>query len=412
MMYPVAEIFSQGEEVLTGQIADTNAAWLSQQLVQMGFVIHRHSTVGDKLHDLITLLKEISNRADFCICTGGLGPTIDDLTAEAVAQAFDCPLQLDPVALTQIERYFLNRNRVMAESNRKQAYFPRGASRIDNDWGTAPGFALLHNRCWFVFVPGVPTEMRHMFYPYVKTELEKRFELSADKLISIMSIGIGESDLQQKINEFSLPDNVELGFRAAPDEVQTKLLFPAETEDSDIKGCVNRLVEILGDVVYAIDGPNKAPTDLVSVVNHLMTEKKLTLSILETASQGLMSAKCIGREWLLDSSYKQSLDRLLFELDIAKHDDFQQLAKDIAKKIKQSQGADITLVQLYQGNKKQLLDKEKSIILYNTLLTPEKVYQKTITITGPIKRKQNQAAIRGLDLLRRYLQNSAFNTIK
>jgi len=412
MIHPVAEIFSQGEEVLTGQIADTNAAWLSQQLVQMGFVMNRHTTVGDKLQDLIDLLKEISNRADFCICTGGLGPTIDDLTAEAVALAFDSPLQLDPVALTQIERYFLNRNRVMADSNRKQAYFPQGASRIDNEWGTAPGFALLHNRCWFVFVPGVPTEMRHMFYQFVAAELEKRFTLRADKLVSIKTIGIGESDLQQKINDFSLPDGVKLGFRAAPDEVQTKLLFPVEAEDSVIKECVNSLVEVLGEVVFAIDHPKKAPSDLVYVVNQLMTEKKFTLSILETASQGLMAAKCIGKEWLLESSYKQSLDRLLIELDIAKQDDLGTVAKDIVKQIKQNLEVDLILVQLYQGNKDQLLDKEKSIVLYNTLLTPDGIYQKAITVTGPIKRKQNQAAIRGLDLLRRYLQNSAFNTIK
>ena len=134
MSHPVAEIFSQGEEVITGQVADTNAAWLSQRLVQMGFVIARHTAVGDKLQDLCDLLLEISGRADFCLCTGGLGPTIDDLTAQAVAKAFDCPLQLDPVALAQIERYFLNRNKVMADTNRKQACFPKGVMRLDNAW--------------------------------------------------------------------------------------------------------------------------------------------------------------------------------------------------------------------------------------------------------------------------------------
>ena len=92
IMNPTLEIFSQGEEVVTGQTVDTNAAWLSEQVVTLGFTVTRHTAVGDKLDDLVTLLREISTRADCCICTGGLGPTSDDLTAEAVAKAFDLPL--------------------------------------------------------------------------------------------------------------------------------------------------------------------------------------------------------------------------------------------------------------------------------------------------------------------------------
>ncbi len=143
------EIFSQGEELVTGQTLDTNAGWLSRRLVQMGFTVTRHTTVGDKLDDLVGLLKEVSVRADCCICTGGLGPTIDDLTAEAVAIAFDRALQFDPVAYQQISAYFKHRNRPMAESNRKQALLPQDSERLDNDWGTAPGFSLQQGRCWF-----------------------------------------------------------------------------------------------------------------------------------------------------------------------------------------------------------------------------------------------------------------------
>ena len=412
MNHPIAEIFSQGEEVITGQVADTNAAWLSQRLVQMGFVISRHTAVGDKLQDLSDLLTEISNRADFCICTGGLGPTVDDLTAEAVSQAFACPLQLDPVALAQIERYFIARNRVMADTNRKQACFPRGAIRIDNAWGTAPGFAIQHKRCWFVFVPGVPTEMRHMFIEQIQAELETRFVLQADKLVTIKSIGIGESDLQQKLNEFSLPEKVQLSFRAAPDEVQTKLLFSADTADSEINSCVNKLVEKIGDVVFAVEESNKPSVDLVSVIAQLMAEKQYSLSVLETVTQGLISAKCIGQEWLQDSSYKQSIEPYIAQLGITRDDDLAQVAIAIVKRLKLTVATDLILVQLYLGDKEQLQDKEKSIVLYNVLQTPHGIYQNTIAVVGPIKRKQNQAAIRALDLLRRYLQKNAVNPIK
>ncbi|MGR9015000.1 MAG: competence/damage-inducible protein A, partial [Gammaproteobacteria bacterium] len=188
-MNPILEIFSQGEEVVTGQIVDTNAAWLSEQVVNMGFTVTRHTAVGDKLDDLVDLLKEISIRADCCICTGGLGPTSDDLTAEAVAQASGMPLEFDAVAFEQIRRFFTLRNRSMPESNRKQAMFPKGAERIDNVWGTAPGFSLQIGRCWFAFVPGVPTEMRHLFLESIRHRLASRFLLRPDKLFTIRTFG-------------------------------------------------------------------------------------------------------------------------------------------------------------------------------------------------------------------------------
>jgi len=405
MSHPIAEIFSQGEEVISGQIADTNAAWLSQQLVEMGFSIARHTAVGDKLQDLVDLLKEISHRADFCICTGGLGPTIDDLTAEAVATAFDSPLQLDTEALQQIEHYFANRNKEMAEINRKQALFPKRAVRIDNAWGTAPGFAIQQNRCWFVFVPGVPTEMRNMFSAHIKAALQKRFVLQADKLYSIKSVGIGESDLQQKLNDYQLPDSVQLSFRATTDEVQTKLLFAANTAETEIKTTLDQVLALIGDPVFVCEQPGQASMDLISVIDQLMSEKQMTLSVLETASQGLISAKCIAQDWLLDASYKQSIGCLMTQLGLPMQGDLRQMASAIATKLKQQNNSDLVLVQLYQGDKKQFEQKEKSIVIYNVLLTAEGLVQNSHTLAGPIKRKQTQAAIRGLDLLRRFLQN-------
>jgi competence/damage-inducible protein CinA-like protein len=389
MKHPIAEIFSQGEEVISGQVTDTNASWLSQQLVQMGFEISRHTAVGDKINDLVKLLQEISYRADLCICTGGLGPTIDDLTAEAVAQAFDAPLHLDSVALAQIEQYFSTRKKAMAESNRKQAYFPSNAVRIDNEHGSAPGFSIKQNKCWFIFLPGVPSEMKGMFKQHIQDQLSNNFTLQTDKLIIIKTMGIGESDLQQKLNNSSLPDHVQLGFRATTDEVQTKLLFPADMPEATINNSVNKVVALLGDFVFTVND-SRQEASLVSVINQLMIEKQYTLSILETASQGLIAAKCIGYEWLLDSSFKRISNE---------QENLADKANTIAHQLKQTQITDIILVQLYQQN------TDNSIVLYNTLLTPQGTFQNTYTVSGSIHRKQNQAAIRALDLLRRFLQN-------
>lgn len=405
-MNPTLEIFSQGEEVVTGQIVDTNAAWLSEQVVNMGFTVTRHTAVGDKLNDLIALLREISVRADCCICTGGLGPTGDDLTAEAVAKAFDLPLEFDDVAFEQIKRFFTLRNRVMPESNRKQAMFPKGATRIDNAWGTAPGFSLQAGRCWFAFVPGVPFEMRCLFLESIRPALASRFVLQPGKLITFKTLGIGESAIQERVAALEIPVQVQLGFRASPDDVQTKLLFPFDYPESGIAALIAKVAAELGDHVFAVDGLGRASGDLVFTVDQLMTAGNYTLAVVETASQGLLAAKCIGSSWLLETRYEQSLARLGQKLGVNINiDDLMASAQTIASEIRKTGTADFVLVQLYAGDNQTFHDKDQSIILYNALLTGDGFHQTTHSVAGPINAKQNQAALLALDLLRRYLQH-------
>ncbi len=405
-MNPTLEIFSQGEEVVTGQTVDTNAAWLSEHVVNMGFTVTRHTAVGDKLDDLIALLREISVRADCCICTGGLGPTSDDLTAEAVAKAFGLPLEFDEIAFDQIKRFFTLRNRPMPEANRKQAMFPKGAERIDNAWGTAPGFSLQTGRCWFAFVPGVPFEMRHLFLESIRPTLANRFLLQPGKLIIIKTLGIGESSIQEHISTIEIPAQVQLGFRASPDDVQTKLLFPHDYPEAAMAATVDQVAVKLGDHVFAIDGFGPVGGDLVFTIDQLMIAGNYTLAVAETASQGLLAAKCIGVNWLLETRYEQSLDRLGQKLGVTVNaDDLITTAQAIAGEIHRTGAADFVLVQLYAGDKQTFHDKDQSIILYNVLLTGDGFHQTTHSVAGPIKRKQNQAALLTLDLLRRYLQH-------
>lgn len=405
-MNPTLEIFSQGEEVVTGQIVDTNAAWLSEQAVTMGFTVTRHTTVGDKLDDQIALLREISIRADCCICTGGLGPTSDDLTAEAVAKAFGLSLEFDAVAFEQIKHFFTLRNRVMPESNRKQAMFPKGAERIDNAWGTAPGFSLQAGRCWFAFVPGVPMEMRHLFLESIRPKLASRFLLRPQKLVAIKTLGIGESAIQEIISAIEIPAQVQLGFRASPDDVQTKLLFPHDYPKAAMSSLASKVAAALGDHVFAVDGLGQVGGDLVFTVDQLMTAGKHTLSVVETASQGLLAAKCIGLQWLLETRYEQSLERLGQKLGITVNaDDLTETAQTVAGEIQNTGEAGFVLVQLYAGDSQTFHDKDQAIILYNVLLTRDGFHQTTHSVAGPIKRKQNQSALLALDLLRRYLQH-------
>jgi competence/damage-inducible protein CinA-like protein len=392
-MNPRLEIFSQGDEVVTGQIVDSNAAWLAQQAVSLGFTVTRHTTVGDKLQDLIMLLREIAERADCCICTGGLGPTTDDLTAEAVAKAFNLPLVLDTQALAQIEQFFAHRQRVMPESNHKQALLPQGAERLDNEYGTAPGFSMQIGQCWFVFMPGVPSEMKPMYANKVQPHLAQRFSLQPSNLTTLRTIGIGESAIQELMNTITIPDNVQLGYRAELGEVQTKLLFPFAYSENEKTALVNQIAKQLGDTVFAIDHTREANSDLISVLDNLMIQGGYTLAVIETVSCGLLTSLCIGADWLVEARYQPAL------IATEKAD-----LPAIALELQKTSGAMFALVQLYAG------DKNGVMILHNGLLTPQGFYSNTQTIAGALKRKQHQAALSALDLLRRYLQQKLGNS--
>ena len=404
-MITKVEIFSQGEEVVTGQTVDSNAAWLSQQLIRVGLTVTRHTTVGDKLEDLIALLTEISGRADCCICSGGLGPTVDDLTAEAVSTAFDLPLQFDSQAYTQMESFFKSRNRSMPEANRKQAMLPNGATRLDNEWGTAPGFALEYNGCWFAFVPGVPYEMKHMYQHKIKPLLEQRYSLIPWKLVSIKTIGIGESDIQERLQSVDIPDAVQLGFRAGVEDVQTKLLFPPGYPESAMNTCAMTVAEAIGECVFFIEGLDGQTGGLVEVTGALLEAEKQTMAVLETISQGLLAAKCIGHPWLIESVWGQTTERLSKRFGlILNHESIQETAQRFALALKEQSGADLALVQLYSASNSSLQDNNQSITLYTVLATIDGVIHSQKQAGGRLKRKQNQAAILALDVVRRYLQ--------
>jgi len=405
MSAPIAsvEIFSQGEEVVTGQIADTNAAWLAQELVTMGFDVSRHTAVGDRLDALRDLLREIAGRADCCLCTGGLGPTRDDLTAEAVGQAFGLKLALDEVALEHITAYFARLGVAMPTINRKQALIPCGAARLDNHWGTAPGFALEAGRCWFVFLPGVPSEMRGMFQHSVAADLQKRFRLRPRRLITLRTVGIGESALQERLDGIALPPEVNLGFRAAAPEVQVKLLFPADFDETSLDATVQMATKALGEVVFSVEGLNQPGGDLPQTVGHLLRQRQRTLAILESASGGLLASQCAGEPWFLEAAVFADTARLCrhFGLQYRATEDTGPLARtvaELAEKHLQGTGADYALAQLF-------VPAVARSEVFLALATPSGTLTCHRTVRGELRRRQAVAAAISLDLLRRHLRD-------
>lgn len=222
------EMLSTGDEVLHGQIVDTNAAWLADVLFQQGLPMTSRTTVGDSLESLIATLQARSHEADVLIVNGGLGPTSDDLSALAAARACGVELEMQQDWLEQMEAWFASRGRVMAASNRKQAEIPANAELIDNPVGTACGFALQHNRCWMFFTPGVPSEFKVMVEQQIIPRLKAKFSPPEPPIcLRVTTFGRGESDIAAELEPLALPEGVVMGYRSSMPIIEIKLTGPA-----------------------------------------------------------------------------------------------------------------------------------------------------------------------------------------
>ncbi len=222
------EMLSTGDEVLHGQIVDTNAAWLADVLFQHGLPMTSRTTVGDSLDSLIATLQARSHEADVLIVNGGLGPTSDDLSALAAAQACGVELEMQQGWLEQMEAWFASRGRVMAASNRKQAEIPANAELIDNPVGTACGFALQLNRCWMFFTPGVPSEFKVMVEQQIIPRLKAKFTPPEPPVcLRLTTFGRGESDIAAELESLPLTEGVVMGYRSSMPIIEIKLTGPA-----------------------------------------------------------------------------------------------------------------------------------------------------------------------------------------
>ncbi|TWT75158.1 competence/damage-inducible protein A [Allorhodopirellula solitaria] len=207
MAHLTAEIISIGDEMTSGSRLDTNTAWISRRLAELGVEVHFHSTVGDTLSHNIDVFRIAVQRADLVVATGGLGPTRDDLTREAIAESLGMPLQFDADSFARIEAMFTRRGRQMPERNRRQAMFPRGANPILNPQGTAPGVDVVATRpdgstSRIFALPGVPAEMTRMFDDSVAPAILSIAEGGKHIRNSVMKFfGLGESDMEQRLGE-------------------------------------------------------------------------------------------------------------------------------------------------------------------------------------------------------------------
>ena len=251
---PTAEILTIGTEILLGEIQDTNTAYLARVLKDMGIDLYRTQTVGDNTARISAIIQDILQRADILITTGGLGPTVDDPTRQAVADALGVPLEFKPECYEQIQGYFERLNRPMPENNRRQAYLPAGATPILNPVGTAPGFIVDTGAHNIISVPGVPKEMEHLIIHTVVPYLQKRWDIrTVIRTHVIHTAGIGEASLDDLVGEFEHWSNPTVGLLAKAGIVDIRIGAKADSAmeaDRMINELIDLIVPKLGKRVF------------------------------------------------------------------------------------------------------------------------------------------------------------------
>ncbi|MGS7991405.1 nicotinamide mononucleotide deamidase-related protein YfaY [Klebsiella pneumoniae] len=278
------EMLSTGDEVLHGQIIDTNAAWLADFFFNQGLPLTRRNTVGDDLDALVAILRERSEQADVLIVNGGLGPTSDDLSALAAATAKGEGLILHPEWLETMTRFFAERGRPMAESNRKQAEIPASAEMINNPVGTACGFAIQLNRCLMFFTPGVPSEFKVMVEQKILPRLRQRFTLPDPPVcLRMTTFGRSESELAQSLNPLTLPPGVVMGYRSSMPIIELKLTGPADQRDAML-ALWPEVRKVAGDSLI-FEGTEGLPAQIA----RCLQERQLSLTLSEQFTGGLLA---------------------------------------------------------------------------------------------------------------------------
>ncbi len=280
-----AEIIAIGDELVSGQRLDTNSQWISGQLGELGVETRFHACVGDNLEEMQAAFHTAIGRSDFVICTGGIGPTKDDLTREVIAKVAGVELEYNADAEQHIRSIFQSYGREMPENNRVQAYFPVGSQIIENPEGTAPGIDLEVGSARVFALPGVPYEMKQMWADHVTAALAGNSRLQVMRHHVVHCFGAGESQVELMLDGMTARDHVPcVGITASQATISLRISARGETEEAceeQIRQTTDKIDQRLGQLVFGENG-----TELEDVVVERFRELKLKAAIHDYAFGG------------------------------------------------------------------------------------------------------------------------------
>ncbi|MDU1587496.1 MAG: competence/damage-inducible protein A [Clostridium sp.] len=348
-----AEILAVGTEILLGDIINTNAQFISKELASLGIDVYRQEVIGDNEDRLLEAIEEIFYRSDILICTGGLGPTEDDLTKETICKYFNADLELHEESLEELKNYYKRLDRPMTESNLKQVYFPKESKVLSNPNGTAPGMILEKNDKVAVILPGPPREMKPMFLNYVKAYLkDKGNGVIISEVLRVL--GVGESTSANMIKDFiNNGVNPTVAPYAKEDDVIFRITARGKSEEEGRKIIAPVKEEIKR--VFNLDcyGEGEELT-IEEVLGKLLVDRKLTISTAESCTGGMIASRLINypgiSEVFLEGAVTYSNEAKERTLNVKKKtlDTYgavsEETAKEMAIGISKRTGSDISVV--------------------------------------------------------------------
>ncbi len=286
---PDVEIITIGDELLYGQVIDTNSAFMGQELGKLGLRVRQITSVSDRADEIVATLDQARQRARVVLMTGGLGPTKDDLTKHVLARYFGAELVLDENVLRHVESIFARFNRPMLDVNRQQAMVPANCQVLHNAVGTAPGMWFEDGGVVFVSMPGVPHEMKYLMSHEVLPRLRTHFQTPAIEHLVVQTVGLGESFLAQQIEDWetALPPNIKLAYLPSLGGVRLRLTGHDDGQPQlrvRMEALLPELRTLLGDHIFA-EGEIK----LEEAVGQLLLEKGLTVGTAESCTGGLLA---------------------------------------------------------------------------------------------------------------------------
>lgn len=406
-----AEIIAIGTEILLGDIINSNAQYLAQELAALGIDMYYQQVVGDNEIRIMHAFDEAYSRSDIIITTGGLGPTDDDITKEVAAKYFNKELIQDENSIKKIRDYFKFRERVMTKNNLKQGLIPEGATVIKNNNGTAPGVIIEDDNKIMIILPGPPKEMKPMFEESVKPYLqEKSDSILVSRVVKIL--GIGESAVAEEIKDLiDTQTNPTIAPYAKDVGVMLRITAKAETKDEALKLIEPIEEEIknrLGDNVYATEDIN-----IEEVVARLLIEKKLTISTAESCTGGMIASYLINYpgisevflEGAVTYSNEAKHNRLGVNNDILNKYGAvsEETAREMAIGIAKTANTDVSIVTTgIAGPEGGTLEKPVGLVFIGVYVQGKVTIQKCL-FKGDRNKVRLQATITGLDMLRRIL---------
>jgi nicotinamide-nucleotide amidase len=406
-----AEIIAIGSELLLGQIVDTNSSYIAKSLADNGIELAQTTTVGDDLQQIEETIRNAITRSSIIITTGGIGPTEDDLTREAVSEVFQRPLTFQPHLMEQIEALFKKRGFRMAENNRKQAHIPHGAIPIENPRGTAPAFIVEYPDGALISIPGVPLEMEYLMEHTVIPYLRERFSLKQQVIQYkvLRACGLGESAIGLQIKDLMKQSkNPAVGTLASIGDIKIRITAKAESPEEAsalIQKMEKEIRNRLGILIYGVDHET-----LQENVSKELERLSLTLSVIETFTGGIVSQKLAttsslsfvgGRILSSETSQGQFLNLSSKELNAVKSDG-KRFIDLLARKGREDFGTQLGLATFGRVVEEQGRG-EYRVETYYSLSNSAGIENQEYPLGGELWMVRERASIIALDMLRKYL---------